>query len=237
MRTYAFVSLLLAVVMPMTVLLHRPWRELFIHVGLIGFFHAMGALALWVGLNVFRLESAFWAWVLFAVSFNFYIGAVFFASLIRPHRADASISIMEDIRCQDPTEEILVEKRRGLWPLVLFPARPGAHTALFTGRRWVNGMKAGFGFSRLYLTNKRLLAQLVFPRVVIIDIKRADIGSVGFVDRQKDLIGIRYSKSRISAMTKLLVFSGTAGVRDLLLLNVGEDGQRWLAALTPASRA
>ncbi|MBI4341779.1 MAG: hypothetical protein HY599_00255, partial [Candidatus Omnitrophica bacterium] len=180
-------------------------------------------------------QEPFWAWGFSAISGALYLSATSFAVLANRHRRDTSSLVMRDLARRNPEERVLLEATQIVWPLVLFPALRGSHSRSFTGRRWIPGIKAGFGLSRLYLTDKRLLAQLLVPPVLIFDIDREDVRSAGYVDRERDLVGVRYAAGRISPMTKLLAFTGLPASRDMVFLNLGADSQRWLNALTPAA--
>lgn len=232
MTSYVFTALGLVLVVPLAVLVTPSFRGLFVHASLVCFFHAMGACALSLGLLLVASQKLFWAWLFFGVSLALYLGACLLALMAFEHFQGSSAEVITELRRKHPEERVLLEVKRAMWPLVLFPSARGVHNRLFTGRRWIHGMRAGFGLCALYLTDKRILAQLRMPNVPLIDIERADIGSVGFVDRERDLLGIRYSKSRVSPVTKLLVFSGSPASRDLVLLNLGHDSQQWLTALT-----
>ena len=235
MTSYVFISLGLVFVVPLAVLLTPSFKGLFVHACLTCFFHAMGALSLSLGLTLRSRQAIFWDWTFFGVSLALYLGTVLFLFMTVEHYQGTSSCGMEEIRRQHPDERVLLETKRVVWPLVLFPASRGVPAQSFTGRRWVSGIKASFGLSKLYLTDKRLLAQLVFPNVLIIDIERSDLGRVGFVDRERDLLGVRYVKSRVSPITKLLVFSGSPASRDTVFLNLGHESQRWLNALTASA--
>ena len=233
MTSYVFYSLGLVFVLPLAVLLTPSFRGLFVHVGLTAFFHAMGALALSLALDLLRGGIPVWAVGFSAISAILYLSATMLIVRANHHRKDASGMVIEQLMRRHPEERILLQAKRILWPLVLFPAsRGGSYARSFSGRRWIARIKAGFGFSKLYLTDKHLLAQLMFPPVLIITIDRQHLRSAGYVDHERDVIGIRYSGARMSPMTKLLAFSGTPANRDLLFLNLGAESGRWLAALT-----
>ena len=232
MTSYVFTALGLVFVVPLAVLLTPSFRGLFVHASLACFFHAMGAFALSLGVLLVETQKWCWAWLFFGVSLALYGGACLIALMAFEHFQGSSAEVITELRRKHPEERILLEVRRAMWPLVLFPSVRGNHSRVFTGRRWVHGIRAGFGLCALYLTDKRLFVQLRLPNVLLIDIARDDIGSVGFVDRERDLLGIRYSKSRVSPLTKLLVFSGSPARRDLVFLSLGHDSQQWLTALT-----
>lgn len=232
MTSYLFISLGLVFVLPIAVLLTPLFRGLFVHVCLAAFFHAMGALALALALDLLRGGIPFWAFGFAAISAVLYLSAATLAVLANRHRKDASALGIDALLQRHPEERILLQTQRILWPLVLFPAsRGGSYSKSFSGRRWIGRIKSGFGLTRLYLTDQRLLAQLLFPPVVIIDIDRHHLKSSGYVDHERDLIGIRYTGARMSPMTMLLAFSGTPANRDLLFLNLGAESPRWLTAL------
>ena len=238
MIVYVICSLTLVFIMPLAVLLTPSFRGLFVHACLAAFFYGMGALALSLALDLQEAGIPFWSGGFFVVSVALYAGALAIAVLANQHRKDGRAVMIQELLRRNPDERILLQAVRTIWPLVLFPAsRGGSSSRAFTGHRWVVGIKTGVAFSRLYLTNKRLFAQLLFPSIDIIDIDRAHVRSVGYVDRQHDLIGIRYTARRVSPLTKLLAFTGTPASSDLLFLNVGAESQRWLEALAPSRPA
>ena len=238
MTEYVICSLSLVFIVPLVVMLTPSFRGLFVHACLLAFFHGMGALSLSLAIDLWHGGILFWGGSFFAVSMALYLGAVTIAALANRHRKDGRAVRIQELLRRNPDERILLQTMRMVWPLIMFPASRGdSSSRIFTGRRWIMGIKTGVAFCRLYLTNKRLFAQMLFPSLDIIDIDRAHVRSVGYVDRQRDLIGIRYTARRVSPLTKLVAFTGTPASHDLLFLNVGAESQRWLEALMAARSA
>jgi hypothetical protein len=233
MKIYLIISFSLVFSGPIITYLFPPLRGLVFHIFLIFVFQAIGSLLLYISFGLFSQHSI-WTWIVLFLSFNFYVGSLVFIFFVKRDRKGTSSLVMEDILTQDTSEKIIFKKRNFLWPIILFPYPQGfrSHQALFTGRRFIKDCKFGVGFTEVYLTTKRILAQLLFPKVLIVEILLSDVIEVKYFDEKKDVIEIIYRNSRISPMIKLCAFSGApTAVSDKILLNLGKDCNIWINKL------
>jgi hypothetical protein len=237
-KVYPIISLSLVLMGPLIAGLFRSSRGLIFHIFFIFLFQGMGSLLLHISFGLFNQHSI-WAWIVLYLSFNFYIGSLIFIFFAKRDIKGTSSLVMEDILNQDTSESIVLKKRNLFWPIILFPYSQGSHSHswYFTGRRFIKDCKFGVGFTKVYLTTKRILVQLLFPKVLIVDILLSDVIKVKYFDEKKDIIEIAYKNSKISPMTKLYAFSGAPiAVSDKILLNLGKDCSIWMNKLGMISK-
>jgi len=221
----------LIIIGPAIACIFRSLRGLFIHFLFICIFNALGSFCLYTSLELFNQHS-FWAWIFLIISIDFYSGIpiiLFFA--IRDIKGTSPF-VMEDLLSQDFSEKIILEKRNLFWPIILFPWFKHSHTVIFTGKRWLKDITSVMhGFQKIYLTNKRILAQMCLPKFLIIDILLSDIEEVKYFDENKDMLLITYKNSRMSPYTKLFFRRTPPVISNKLLLNLGEDSEIWMDKL------
>jgi hypothetical protein len=233
MKIYLIISFSLVLIGPIITYLFRSLRGLIFHIFFIFIFQAIGSLLLYISLGLFSQHSI-WAWIVLYLSFSFYAGSPIFIYFAKRDSKGTSSLVIEDILSQDASEKVVFKKRNLFWPIILFPYPQGfhSHQAWFTGRRFVKDCKFGAGFTEVYLTTKRILAQLIFPKLLIVEILLSDIIEVKYFDEKRDIIEIAYKNSRISPMIKLCAFSGApVAVSDKILFNLGKDCNIWINKL------
>jgi hypothetical protein len=233
MRAYLAVSIFLILLLPLIASYIRSLRGQVLHIGFLAFFHAIGAVLLSLGFSLLDNHRLV-GWVGLFLALDFYAGALLFLYFAKRDADGASCLVLEDIIREHPTERIVLSGRRLLWPIVMFPTGSGRRMATFTGRYWVRGIKTASSFAQATLTTQRLLVQLLFPKVPIIDIPLKGIKDVAWFDQRRDTIQVRYATGRYSALTKLLAFSGgPKALQDtvLLVLNT-DDSPRWFEVLS-----
>ena len=120
---------------------------------------------------------------------------------------------------------------------MLFPTAEGDGSTLFTGRRFRRDVRAAAGWAEVCLTNRRLLVQLLSPKVLIVEIALPDVRAVGLADggAAPDLREVVYADARVGGLTRLAAFTGApAALPDRLLLSLGGETAGWLRDLRRA---
>ncbi|HET6520918.1 MAG TPA: hypothetical protein VFG47_14010 [Geminicoccaceae bacterium] len=236
MALYLILSLALVVVGPAIAGLVCRLRVLAYHAFLIFFLHAAGAVLLHVSLQP-AAQYAAWGWPLLPLSVGSYAGSALFLLFAGKDLGRPDARVMESFLRRDPSERVIRRARRLLWPLVLFPTAEGDGSTLFTGRRLRRDVRAAAGWAEVYLTNRRVLAQFLSPKIPIIEIALPDVRGVGFADdgAAADLLEIVYADARVGAPTRLAAFTGVPrALPDRVLLNLGRDAGAWLRDLRGA---
>ena len=114
------------------------------------------------------------------------------------------------------------------WPLVLFPfAIDNAHTRSYTGRCWVQDIKASFSFAEITLTDINLICRVRLLRLLIFDVSLQNIDEVKNLEDKPGLILIKYRSAIFGKLTRLALSGQPGGSKNQIILNV-RDEQKWL---------
>jgi hypothetical protein len=238
MDLYLTASLALAVAGPAVAASVRGLRPVAPHAFLACSCHAAGASLLYLGFEP-AVRQAGWGWpVLLPLSSGVYAGALALLLFAARDLRRPDGRTLEGFLRRDPTERVIRRTRRLLWPAVLFPTARGDGSTLFTGRRFRRDVRAAAGWAEVCLTNRRLLAQLLSPKVLIVEIALPDIRAVGFADGDggaAGLLEVVYADARVGGLTRLAAFTGApAALPDRLLLGLGGEAAGWLRDLRRA---
>jgi len=126
----------------------------------------------------------------------------------------------------------LLSKTSWFWPVALFPYYERSHTAAYTGTEWVKDVKMSIGFARLCLTEESLSCTLLFPRFRLFEIALSDISAFSMVEGKKGLLEVRYQRAHLSWWTRFCLSGDPAVPRDRVVLNLGDELDRWLGELS-----
>lgn len=128
--------------------------------------------------------------------------------------------------------EIVLKKTSRYYPIVLFPHHEGSNTIVFTGRETVRDVKFGVGSATLILTKKTLSCRLNVLRLLVLRVELSDISRITGMEGKEGVLEIHFRKAQEGFVTRMALSGEPDIPRGKVLLNLGEDLDRWRKELT-----
>jgi hypothetical protein len=123
--------------------------------------------------------------------------------------------------------KIVLKKTTRHWPIVLFPHHTGSNTIVFTGKETVRDVKFGVGSATLILTSRALSCRLNVLRLLVLRVELEDIQTITRMDGKEGILEIHFDKAQEGFVTKMALSGESDIPRGRVLLNLGEDLERW----------
>ncbi|MFH1588471.1 MAG: hypothetical protein ABIA76_03990, partial [Candidatus Diapherotrites archaeon] len=106
-----------------------------------------------------------------------------------------------------PNEKVIFKKSSIVWPLLLLPYYENSHTTVFLGFRnkkirSIKDIKFSQGFSTVYLTNKRIYCEFLFPKIFLFEIKLTGIKKVNLNEKDHWLLEIEFTECSKGSILK-----------------------------------
>ena len=128
-------------------------------------------------------------------------------------------------------DKAALTQTRLFWPVILFPlVIDNSHTRCFTGRCWLAGIKAGFSFARLSLTDSLLHCRWLLTQWPIFAVELQEIETVEAIAEKPGLISVSFGQAEFGVFTRFFLSGEPRGTRQRVILNT-DDAETWLAEL------
>jgi hypothetical protein len=122
---------------------------------------------------------------------------------------------------------VVLKKTTRYWPIMLFPHHPKSNTIVFTGRETVRDVKFGVGSATLILTSRAVSCRLNVLRLLVLRVELSDILKVTRMDGKEGILEVHFKKAQEGFVTKMALSGEPDIPRGRILLNLGEDLDRW----------
>ena len=128
---------------------------------------------------------------------------------------------------EDADYRVVLKKTTRYWPIVLFPHHANSNTIVFTGKETVRDVKFGVSSATLILTSRALSCRLNVLRLLVLRVELHDIERIARMDGKEGILEIHFKDSQEGFVTKMALSGEPEIPRGRILLNLGEDLERW----------
>jgi hypothetical protein len=127
----------------------------------------------------------------------------------------------------DSDYRIVLKKTTRYWPIVLFPHHAKSNTIVFTGKETVRNVKFGVGSATLILTSRALSCRLNVLRLLVLRVELQNIRRITRMDGKEGILEIHFNEAQEGFVTKMALSGESDIPRGRVLLNLGDDLERW----------